>query len=274
MSMESLITKPEILKQIVREKYTEIVSDSSSCCESSSCCGMEETSHDYSSFSEGYGALKGYNPDADLKLGCGIPTQYASIKSGDIVVDLGSGAGNDVFVARELVGPAGKVIGIDMTEAMVARGRENAVKLGATNVEFHLGEIENIPLAANTANVVVSNCVMNLVPNKEKAFAETFRILQPGGHFSISDIVLTAELPESIRRVGTMYAGCVSGAIIKEDYLTVIRRAGFSEVMVQTEKSIKLPDEVLQKYLSESELEWYNENEPVILSITVLGKKL
>ena len=170
------------LKLIVKEKYGEIASQSkgkneSSCCGATGCC----SSVDYSIFSENYSQLEGYNPDADLGLGCGIPTEFARITKGNTVIDLGSGAGNDCFVARALVGESGNVIGIDMTEAMIEKARANAQKLGFTNVEFRLGDIENMPVSDSTADVIISNCVLNLVPDKEKAFGEIFRVLKPGG---------------------------------------------------------------------------------------------
>jgi SAM-dependent methyltransferase len=220
-----------------------------------------------------YSKTAGYNPEADLGLGCGLPTQFAQIKKGDTVVDLGSGAGNDCFVARHETGEAGKVIGIDMTEAMIEKARINTDKLGYNNVEFRLGEIENIPLSANRADVVVSNCVLNLVPGKEKAFDEIFRILKPGGHFSISDVVLTGTLPEKIRETAEMYAGCVSGAIQKSDYLSLIAKAGFKNITLQKEKAIVIPDDILANYLSDDEIRIYKESGSGILSITVYAEK-
>ena len=263
----------EELKKIVKEKYSEIAlqdkeSNQSSCC-GSSCCSTEV----YNIMSDDYAKLEGYNPEADLGLGCGLPTQFAQIKKGDTVVDLGSGAGNDCFVARHETGEAGKVIGIDMTEAMIEKARVNTDKLGYNNVEFRLGEIENIPLSANRADVVVSNCVLNLVPGKEKAFDEIFRILKPGGHFSISDVVLNGTLPEKIRETAEMYAGCVSGAIQKSDYLDLIAKAGFKNITLQKEKAIVIPDDILANYLSEDEIRIYKESGSGILSITVYAEK-
>src|SRR5690606_33346771 len=225
--MENLSAKD--LKEMVKEKYTQIAVQSkeaneSSCCGAGGSCG----SVDYTIFSDDYSSLKGYNKDADLGLGCGLPTAFALIKEGDTVVDLGSGAGNDCFVAREIAGETGEVIGIDMTEVMIEKAKANAKKLGFTNVHFRLGDIEDMPLASNRADVVVSNCVMNLVPDKEKAFRETFRILKPGGHFSISDVVLEGELPQELSKEAEMYAGCVSGALQKSEYLEIIEKAGFT----------------------------------------------
>jgi arsenite methyltransferase len=265
----------EELKRLVREKYGEIARSpvGTDCC-GASCCGVAETTaSDYTIFADDYTKLDGYNPDADLKLGCGIPTEHAKIKEGDTVVDLGSGAGNDAFVARAIVGERGKVIGLDMTEPMIEKARQNAEKLGHKNVEFKLGEIEDMPLDDATADVVVSNCVLNLVPNKKKAFAEIFRILKPGAHFSISDVVLVKPLPEGLQKAAEMYAGCVAGAILKDEYLRIITDHGFENVHVQMEKPIAVPDDVLVKYLSETELTSLKARGSLILSVTVYGEK-
>ncbi|HET9487709.1 MAG TPA: arsenite methyltransferase [Chryseosolibacter sp.] len=264
----------EQLKQIVKEKYSEIAEQSrgenaSSCCGTG--CGCSTI--DEAVMAEDYTNLKGYVADADLGLGCGLPTEFAQIKEGDLVVDLGSGAGNDAFVARSVTGAEGKVIGIDFTEKMIARARANAEKLGYNNVEFRYGDIETIPVNDNIADVVVSNCVLNLVPDKKKAFAETFRILKPGGHFSVSDIVLKGQLPEGLRASAEMYAGCVSGAIQKDTYLDVVHDAGFTAVRVQKEKKITVPDEILSVYLNTGELEKYRSGELGIYSITVYAEK-
>ncbi|PRY10098.1 methyltransferase family protein [Pontibacter ummariensis] len=263
----------EELKKLVKEKYGEIALQSKDQNEAS-CCGATGCGTvDYAIFADNYSDLQGYNPDADLGLGCGVPTEFAQIKKGDTVIDLGSGAGNDCFVARALVGEEGKVIGVDMTEAMIAKARVNADKLGFNNVEFRQGEIEDLPIAANRADVVISNCVLNLVPDKQKAFAETFRVLKPGGHFSISDVVLVGELPEGLVKASEMYAGCVSGAIQKEDYLQLIRNTGFEHVVVQKEKAIQVPDEILKDYLSEEGIKAFRASNTGIYSITVYGAK-
>jgi SAM-dependent methyltransferase len=222
---------------------------------------------------EDYSKLAGYVPDADLSLGCGLPTEYAQIRPGDTVVDLGSGAGNDCFVARSIAGEKGRVIGIDMTGEMIARARENAGKLGFSNVEFRLGDIEDMPVEDNTADVVVSNCVMNLVPDKKRAFSETFRIIKPGGHFSISDIVLQGELPEAVRNEAALYAGCISGAVQKEEYLQIVRDAGFINVTVQKERKTEIPNEILIRYLSLEELREFKRNRVGIYSVTVYAEK-
>lgn len=263
----------ENIKSIVKDKYAEIANQSkeeneTSCCGAGGCCTV-----DYAVFAEDYTKLKGYNPDADLGLGCGIPTEFAQIKEGQTVLDLGSGAGNDCFVARELVGETGKVIGIDMTEVMIEKARNNADKLGFNNVEFRLGDIEKMPIGGNSVDTVISNCVLNLVPDKAKAFSETFRVLKPGGHFSVSDIVLKGELPEKLKNDAEMYAGCVSGAIDMDEYLNLIRSAGFKGVQVQKEKRITLPDEILDQYLSTEEKQKFNSGEIGIYSVTVYGEK-
>jgi len=250
--MENLIQTPEQLKEIVKENYSKIADQSkefneNSCCGAGSgCCTIDEAL-----MAEDYSNISGYVADADLGLGCGLPTEFAKIKSGDIVVDLGSGAGNDCFVARSLTGENGKVIGIDFTERMIEKARANAEKLGYHNVEFRLGDIEQMPITANSSDVVVSNCVLNLVPNKFKAFAETLRILKPGGHFSVSDIVLDGKLPEGLKKDAEMYAGCISGAIQKTDYLDMIEIVGFKNISFQKSKQITLPDEILKNYLTD-----------------------
>ncbi|CAN5489468.1 arsenite methyltransferase [soil metagenome] len=261
------------IKEIVKERYGAAAQQSKAQNESS-CCGVGGCATvEYAVFAEDYSKLKGYNPDADLGLGCGLPTEFAQIKEGDTVVDLGSGAGNDCFVARAIVGERGKVIGIDMTEAMIEKARNNAETLGFNNVEFRFGEIENIPVAANRADVVVSNCVLNLVPDKLQAFKETFRILKQGGHFSISDVVIKGIFPQGLKSDAEMYAGCVSGAISKDEYIDIIREVGFKGVMVQKEREIKLPDYILKKYMSDEELENFKSSGTGIFSINVYAEK-
>ena len=256
------------LKKIVTEKYTEVAQHGNSCCGSD--CGCID---DVSFIGENYQKLDGYVPDADLGLGCGLPTEYALIKEGDVVVDLGSGAGNDCFVARALTGVNGKVIGVDFTPAMIEKARNNAAKMGYKNVHFLKGDIEHIPLSDNTADVVVSNCVMNLVPDKIAAFNETFRILKPGGHFSISDVVVEGELPEALRKSAEMYAGCVSGAEMKESYLEIINKSGFKNISVQKTREIYLPQEVLETVLKPDEVQEFLNGDSGIYSITVYGEK-
>src|SRR3954453_6761157 len=235
----------EQIKELVRQKYSEIAlqdkeTNESSCC-GSGCCSTEV----YNIMADDYTELQGYNPDADLGLGCGLPTQFANIKKGDVVIDLGSGAGNDAFIARHETGETGKVIGIDFTPAMIERASLNAEKRGFNNVEFRQGDIEKMPVSANTADVIVSNCVLNLVPNKNGVLKEIYRVLKPGGHFSISDIVLEGELPKEIQQAAEMYAGCVSGAVQKQVYLGLIEANGFKNITVQKDKPVVVPDDIL-----------------------------
>jgi ubiquinone/menaquinone biosynthesis C-methylase UbiE len=220
-----------------------------------------------------YSSLEGYNPDADLGLGCGIPTQYAKMKEGDTVIDLGSGAGNDAFVSRRYVGEKGKVIGIDFSDAMIAKARANVDKLGFNNIEFRKGDIEKIPVTANTADVVISNCVLNLVPNKQAVFSEIFRVLKSKAHFSISDIVLQGRLPDKLKAAAELYAGCVSGAIQKDDYLKLIHDTGFKNISLLKEKKITIPDEILLQHISEKELAELKTSDLGIYSITVYAEK-
>lgn len=263
----------EQLKSLVQQKYSEIALQDKEV-NQASCCGAGGCSTEvYNIMSDDYSTLGGYNPDADLGLGCGLPTQFAKIKKGDTVVDLGSGAGNDCFIAREETGDTGRVIGIDFTPAMVDKARANAAKLGFSNVEFLQGDIEKMPLADNVADVIVSNCVLNLVPDKDAVFQEIFRTLKPGGHFSISDIVLVGDLPEALQKDAEMYAGCVSGAIQREKYLELIHQNGFNWVTVQKQKAIVIPDDILKNYLNDAELAQFKSGQTGIFSITVFAKK-
>jgi len=263
------------IKEMVKEKYAAIAAQSqtqnaTSCCgATSSCCGDEV----YNIMADDYTKLEGYNPDADLGLGCGLPTEFAKIKEGDTVIDLGSGAGNDAFIARRITGENGKVLGIDFTEAMIAKARANAEKLHYNNVEFRLGDIDDMPVTSNYADVIVSNCVLNLVPNKHKVISEIFRVLKPGGHFSISDIVLEGHLPAKWKEVAELYAGCVSGAIQKQVYLETIEAAGFKNVSLQKDKPIIIPDNILSNYLTEAEIAEYKSGGTKISSITVYAEK-
>lgn len=262
------------VKEMVKQKYSEIALQEKTV-NQSSCCGATGTCGDelYNIMADDYTTLEGYNPNADLGLGCGLPTEFAKIKEGDTVIDLGSGAGNDAFVARKIVGEKGRVIGIDFTDAMIEKARANADKLGFNNVEFRQGDIESMPVTANRADVIVSNCVLNLVPNKHKVFSEIYRVLKPGAHFSISDIVLEGELPEKWKSVAEMYAGCVSGAIQKKEYLGIIKETGFTNITVQKDKTITVPDEILKSYFSEEEINAFKNNGTRITSVTVYAEK-
>lgn len=263
----------EQIKEMVKQKYSEIALQEKEI-NQSSCCGAGSSSKEvYNIMSDSYTCLEGYSADADLGLGCGLPTQFAKIKEGNTVIDLGSGAGNDCFVARAETGASGKVIGIDFTPTMIDKARVNAEKLGLNNVEFRLGDIENMPVTSNTADVVVSNCVLNLVPNKKAVFQDIYRVLKSDGHFSISDIVLTGELPEKIKSAAEMYAGCVASAIDKDEYLGYIKEVGFKNITLQKEKEIIVPDDILKDYLSEKEIEDYKSRPTVIYSITVYAEK-
>jgi len=261
------------VKEMVKQKYSDIAlqnkeTNQSSCC-GSSCCSTDV----YNVMTDDYSQVEGYNPDADLGLGCGLPTQFAKIKTGDVVIDLGSGAGNDAFIARHETGETGKVIGIDFTPAMIERARLNAEARGFNNVEFRQGDIEKMPVTSNVADVIVSNCVLNLVPNKDGVMKEIYRVLKPGGHFSISDIVLEGELPTAIKEAAEMYAGCVSGAIQKQDYLELIKANGFENLTVQKDKSITVPDEILGEYLSDEQLAAFKRSNTGIKSVTVYAEK-
>ena len=263
----------EQLKEIVRQKYSEIALQDKET-NMSSCCGAGGCSTEvYNIMSDDYTHLEGYNSDADLGLGCGLPTQFAKIKKGDIVVDLGSGAGNDCFIARHETGETGKVIGIDFTSAMIVRARTNAEARGFNNVEFRQGDIEQMPITSNVADVIVSNCVLNLVPNKDGVFKEIFRVLKPGGHFSISDVVLLGALPEGLRKDAEMYAGCIAGAIQKEVYLELIHANGFENIIIQKEKPIIIPDDILINYLTPDKIAQLKTGITGIFSITVFAQK-
>jgi arsenite methyltransferase len=261
------------LKELVKQKYSEIALQDKDT-NAASCCGAGGCSIETANImTDDYSSLEGYNPDADLGLGCGLPTQFAKIKKGDVVIDLGSGAGNDAFIARAETGETGKVIGIDFTPAMIEKARQNAEKLGYHNVEFRQGDIEKMPVSANTADVIVSNCVLNLVPNKDGVLKEIYRVLKPGAHFSISDIVLEGTLPEKIQKAAEMYAGCVSGAIQKQVYLELIEQNGFENITVQKEKPIHIPDDILLNHLSAEELQAFRASKTGIYSITVFAQK-
>lgn len=265
----------EELKNIIKEKYAEIAvsTPQAGCCGTvSSCCG-EDSKVEFVMIGDEYKNLDGYVADADLGLGCGLPTEFAGINIGDTVVDLGSGAGNDVFVARAIVGDDGKVIGIDMTEAMIEKANKNNAKLGFNNVEFRLGDIESMPLENDIADVVVSNCVLNLVPDKIKAFREIYRVLKPGAHFCISDIVVQGEISKELKNSAALYAGCVSGALNQNDYLNIILETGFVNVQIKKSRKIELPEDLLDKYLTPDGLKDYKENLKGIFSVTITARK-
>lgn len=261
------------LKNIVKERYAKIA-EQGKAENASSCCGATTPSNKvYNVMMDDYSETQGYVQDADLGLGCGLPTQFAKIQKGDTVIDLGSGAGNDCFVARHETGIEGKVIGVDFTPIMIKKARINTEKLGYNNVEFREGDIDAMPVSDEVADVIVSNCVLNLVPNKNKVIGEMFRVLKPGGHFSVSDIVLVGNLPEALKSDAEMYAGCVAGAIQKSEYLQIIEDKSFTNIKVQKEKPIVIPDDILGKYLSPEETKAFNNGGTGIFSITVYAEK-
>ena len=253
------------IKSAVRDKYGTIATaaPAARCCGGSGSCLVGDA----------YDGLDGHLVEADLGLGCGLPTRHADIKMGDTVLDLGAGAGNDAFVARPLVGSEGRVIGVDMTAAMVDRARTNAAKLGYGNVEFRLGELEALPVADASVDVVISNCVLNLVPDKEAAFAEIFRVLKPGAHFCISDIVASAPLPEAIRGAAELHVGCIAGAMERDAYMSLIRSIGFQQVHVAESRGIDLPDEILAAHLDQQQLADFRSSTTPLESVTVIGTK-
>lgn len=259
------------LKQIVRDKYGEIAEKSTGCGCDCGCANKDSVEMDI--MGDSYVKVEGYMPEADLGLGCGMPTEFADIHEGDTVLDLGSGAGNDVFVARRIVGDSGKVIGVDMTAEMIAKANRNLARTDFTNIEFKLGEIESLPVDDSSVDVVISNCVLNLVPDKEKAFAEIYRTLKPGAHFCISDIVLKGELPEKLAKATSLYTGCVAGAMQMEDYLGLIAKTGFENVDVKSQKKIGVPDSILFEFVTMQEISDFRKNGAQVLSITVTGVK-
>jgi len=234
-------SKDDAIKKHVRDRYATAAKTKGPCCAPASppCgCGQPGLSQ------EGTSRLVGYSPeelaaipeDADLGLGCGNPAALAGLKTGETVLDLGSGAGIDCFLAARKVGPSGRVIGVDMTPEMLDRARENARKSGATGVEFRLGEIENLPVADNSVDVIISNCVINLSTDKPRVFREAFRVLRPGGRMMVSDLALKKPLPQAVRESVEAYVACIAGALLKSDYLSAIRKAGFKDVAVVSEK--------------------------------------
>jgi len=268
--------KPQDLKLIVQEKYSKIaqkswIQNTSGCCGTSGCC--DTSGAEFSMIGNEYSHMEGYLPDADLNLGCGVPTQFAGIKEGDAVLDLGSGAGNDSFVVRAIVGEKGLVTGLDFTEAMVAKARINNQKMGYSNVQFIQDDIEEMPLSNNTFDVIVSNCVLNLVPNKAKAFTNMFRVLKPGGHFCISDVVIKGTLPEKLRKDADMYVGCVAGALNIDEYLDIISASGFENITVHRQHETPVPPKILSNYLNPKEIKEYKNGINGIFSITVTAFK-
>ncbi|MDA3819431.1 MAG: arsenite methyltransferase [Candidatus Delongbacteria bacterium] len=262
-------------KAAVKEKYSGIARqslpmDNSSCCDTPGCCGE---GGNISMSATDYHEENGYNADADLGLGCGVPTRAANIKAGDRVLDLGSGAGSDCFVVRSITGSSGHVTGIDFSEEMVEKARHNVRKAGFDNMNFMLGDIDNMPFKDNQFDVVISNCVLNLVPDKEKAISEIMRVLKPGGHFCISDVLSKAELPESLRSDAELYASCVSGAPVVSDYLSTIDQAGFEQTEIHKKTPISIPENILKKHLDDEQLQAFRSGKNGVFSVTISGTK-
>ena len=260
-------TDAERIKAMVREKYASIASAEEEGCGCG--CSASPTAEDLTMIGDEYEGVAGYVADADLRLGCGLPTELAELREGHTVLDLGSGAGVDAFIARAVVGETGRVLGVDMTPEMVRKARANAEKLGFDNVHFYEGDIEALPLDDASVDVVVSNCVLNLVPDKRRAFAEMHRVIRPGGHFCVSDVVVRGEMPAAVRRSAELYAGCVAGAVEEETYLAWLREAGFEGVRVVREKVLPTPETAL-RLIDESGA---GGSLGTLMSVTVSGKK-
>jgi len=264
----------EQLREIVRQKYAEIARASNAgCCAPACCDDGKPGASEYSMIGDAYAGVEGYVADADLNLGCGVPVEHAGLRQGQTVLDLGSGAGLDAFVSRRQVGAEGHVIGVDMTAEMIARARSNANKLGYENVEFRLGEVEHLPVADASVDVVISNCVLNLVPDKQQAFAEIFRVLKPGGHFCISDIVSSAALPDWVSGIAAAYAGCVAGAIPRSEYLQIVRDTGFRDIQVATERRVGMPEALLDEWLTPEQKAQAEAADLHVISMTVRASK-
>ena len=270
-----LDSSPSDVREAVQAKYAAIArGEEEGCCEtdaSSSCCGEPADEAPVNMIGEAYDTVEGYVADADLELGCGVPTDHAGLEPGQTVVDLGSGAGLDAFVSRRVVGETGRVVGVDFVPEMVEKARTNADKLGLENVEFVEGDIEDLPLDDETADVVLSNCVLNLVPDTVQAFAEMYRVLRPGGHFCVSDIVTDGPLPEAVRRSAELYAGCVAGAIDESEYRALLDAVGFEEVDAPSRRRIDLPEEALPGTLTDAERAAMDEGG--LWSVTMRGRR-
>lgn len=256
------------IKTSVRDKYAAIARSNGD----TSCCGSSDGELQVTMIGDDYDGVEGYVAEADLQLGCGVPTDLAEIQPGDAVLDLGAGAGLDAFTARHITGPEGRVVGVDMTPEMIQKARANAASLGFENVAFVKGDIEALPLEDAQFDVVISNCVLNLVPDKSTAFAEMRRVLRPGAHFCVSDIVVRGTLPEEVRRSAEMYAGCVGGAIEEREYLDLLREAGFEDVTVARRKTIDVPDAALLEHASKADVRAFRDG-GAIESVTVRGQR-
>ncbi|MCS6877189.1 MAG: arsenite methyltransferase [Geminicoccaceae bacterium] len=262
----------EAIRAKVRAKYAAIArAAEKGCCEPKAvgCCA--DGSLDM--IGDAYRDVEGRVPEADLGLGCGVPTRHAGLRPGEVVLDLGCGAGNDCFIARHEVGSGGRVIGVDATPEMIARARANARKLGFDNVEFRLGEIENLPVADASVDCVISNCVLNLVPDKPRAFAEIARVLKPGGRMCVSDIVATGPLPEPLRAAVELYVGCIAGALPLDDYVRLLEAVGLEGIEIVERRPIPLPDSVLAPRLDASELAAFRASGVELLSVTLRARR-
>jgi SAM-dependent methyltransferase len=270
--MEAAMQGEDEVRTRVRERYGAIAREAESR-SAPSCCSANTAPDGLNVIGDAYQGVAGHVSDADLNLGCGVPTQHAALKPGETVLDLGSGAGNDVFIARHEIGADGRVIGVDMTPDMISRARANARKQGFDNVEFRLGEIEHLPVEDSVIDAIISNCVLNLLPDKAPAFFEMFRVLRPGGRFCVSDIVATGRLPEGVREAAELYVGCVASALPEKEYLALINTAGFEGVRNAKEQPISLPDEALTPHMSANEVAAFRASGAQLKSVTVLGTK-
>lgn len=271
--MENSTDKNKDIKSLVKETYSRVVNQNKaenekSLCGEGSCCQI-----DYTIFSEDYSNLKGYCKTADLGVGCGIPTKAISIKEGDTVLDLGCGAGNDCFIAREMVGEKGHVIGLDFTPEMLRKAWQNCDSMGYHNVEFRFGDIEDMPILNSMIDVILSNCVINLVPDKKKAFLEIARVLKQTGFFSISDVVTNKSFPSHVKEQINLYTGCVAGAMVLDEYLEIIKNCGF-DVEIKKQKEVVIPEEIFAKFLTNEQLKNFLNLGIKVYSVTIVGRKI
>jgi arsenite methyltransferase len=270
------------IRKKIREGYAKIAKEHSSCCAATTSCCRDESQVSATSKGIGYTdeEIESVPEGSNMGLGCGNPTALASLKKGETVLDLGAGGGFDCFLAAEKVGDNGRVIGVDMTPEMIEKARENAEQENFNNVEFRLGEIENLPVVDSSADIIISNCVINLSPDKKRVFEEAFRVLKPGGRILISDIVLTKELPSSIKKSIAAHIGCLAGAMLKDRYLDVIKKAGFKDVRIMRENIMPLKytdnDPTAKAIIEDPNVtpEEIRSFENAILSVSIYGKKL
>lgn len=262
----------EEIKNSIKQRFSEIVYQSEEYieegCGCGSGCGCQSGTQEME-----YDVEPGYHPNADLGLGTGTPTRYAGIKEGDTVVDLGSGAGMDSFLAREITGAAGKVIGVDMTERMVDKARKNSDTAGYNNVEFRLGDAENLPVSDKSAHVVIANGIISLVPDKLRAVREIYRVLKHHGAVSLSDMMLRGKMPKGLKIDAEMYTGCLAGTETMEEYIEMFEQAGFEEITIRMERKFDLPDAMLHYYLPPEDAQEFRDGVPGIYSITLTAEK-